>query len=219
MARQSARTAAKPSAKTAAKPSESAKTTTAAIVNTTNGTPRPRPRIIFKTSLLPTQVTVDENNPPANSNPSKDPDPPLPVLAQEAGAARQPITQTASGPTQALSGLTQAPDPVTTKAAMSTIQPDPAAALSKNSDDSSIAKKLAVALGKHSSGQIPYTNSLIAEIDRLKKLEAAAKKQGLPEIKRPDGHIKDLQKAMGLEDERAVYVSCRVSELLFIITN
>jgi hypothetical protein len=50
----------------------------------------------------------------------------------------------------------------------------------------------------------------------LKKLEAAAKKQGLPEIKRPEGHIRDLQKAMGLEDERALYISCRVSESPFI---
>jgi len=144
----------------------------------------------------------------------KDPDPPLPVSVQEAGAARQPPTQTTSGPTQAPSGSTQAPNSVTTEAATSTVRPDPA--LAKDSEDSSIAEKLAVALGKHPSGQVSYTDSSIAEIDRLKKLEAAAKKQGLPEIKRPEGHIRDLQKAMGLEDERALYISCRVSESPFI---
>jgi hypothetical protein len=193
----------KKSAKTAAKPS--AKMTTAAIANATT---RPRPKLIIKHTSLPSaQATTDENTPPANSNSSKDPDPPLPVSVQEAGAARQPPTQTASGPTQA-------PNSVTTEAATSTVRPDPA--LAKDSEDSSIAEKLAVALGKHPSGQVSYTDSSIAEIDRLKKLEAAAKKQGLPEIKRPEGHIRDLQKAMGLEDERALYISCRVSESLFI---
>jgi hypothetical protein len=200
----------KKSAKTAAKPS--AKMTTAAIANATT---RPRPKLIIKHTSLPSaQATTDENTPPANSNSSKDPDPPLPVSVQEAGAARQPPTQTASGPTQAPSGSTQAPNSVTTEAATSTVRPDPA--LAKDSEDSSIAEKLAVALGKHPSGQVSYTDSSIAEIDRLKKLEAAAKKQGLPEIKRPEGHIRDLQKAMGLEDERALYISCRVSESPFI---
>jgi len=45
----------------------------------------------------------------------------------------------------------------------------------------------------------------------LKKQESAAKSKELPELKRPAGRITDLQKAMGLDDERAVYVSCRVS--------
>jgi hypothetical protein len=58
--------------------------------------------------------------------------------------------------------------------ATSTIQPDPA--LAKDSEDSSIAEKLAVALGKHPSGQVSYTDSSIAEIDQLKKLEAVVKK-------------------------------------------
>jgi hypothetical protein len=209
MPKQSAKTAAKPSAKTAAKPSAktaakpSAKMTTAAIVNTT---PRPRRRLIIKPTSLPSvQTTTDENPPPANSNSSNDP--PLPVSVQEAGAAQQPPPQTASGPTQA-------PNSVTAEAATSTVWPDPA--LAKDSEDSSIAEKLADALGKLPSGQVSYTDSSIAEIDRLRKLEAAAKKQGLPEIKRPEGHIRDLQKAMGLEDERALYISCRVSESLFI---
>lgn len=36
------------------------------------------------------------------------------------------------------------------------------------------------------------------------------------EIKRPDGSIANLQKAMGLENDRAVYMNCRVS-FFFII--
>ena len=209
MARKSAKTVAKPSTKTAVR--ASAKTTTAAIANTTNCPAQPR--IILKhTSLPSTQATTDENPPPVNSNPSKDPDPPLPVLVQEKSATWQPATGTASGPTQALSGSTQAPDPVTTEAATSTVQSTPDPALAKDSEDSSIAKKLAVALGKHPFGQVSCTDSSIAEIDRLKKLEAAVKNKGLPEIKRPEGHIKDLQNAMGLEDDRTLYMSCQVSE-------
>jgi len=45
----------------------------------------------------------------------------------------------------------------------------------------------------------------------LKKKESAAKSKDLPELKRLDGRITDLQKAMHLEDERAVYISCCIS--------
>ena len=55
------------------------------------------------------------------------------------------------------------------------------------------------------------TDFYIAEIDRLKKQESAAKSKEVPELKRPDGQITDLQKAMGLDDERVVYISCHVS--------
>ena len=41
----------------------------------------------------------------------------------------------------------------------------------------------------------------------------------LKEIKRPIGSITNIQKAMGLEDDRALYMTCRVSFsfLLFIL--
>ena len=154
---QSAKTVAKPSAKTAAK--QSAKLTTASTVNTTNRKPRPRLIIMHTASLPSAEATTDENPPPANSNPSKDPDPPLPVSVQETSTPLQPVRQTASGPTQApdlplatsTSGSTQAPDSVPTEVATSTIRSmqlrDPA--LAKESEDSNIAKKLVVVLGKH----------------------------------------------------------------------
>lgn len=54
----------------------------------------------------------------------------------------------------------------------------------------------------------------IAEVDRLKKREsaaAAAKDGGVQEIKRPNGSIRNLQEAMGLADNKALYMNCRVS--------
>ena len=133
---------------------KSTKKTTAAVVN-----PTPRPRLVLKhTAPLPSaKAATDENPPSANSNSSKDPDPPLSVAAQEACALLQPVTQTASQPMQAptlplatsTSGSTQPADPVPTEAATSTIQstqlPDSAPAR-----DSNIAEQLAVALGRHS---------------------------------------------------------------------
>jgi hypothetical protein len=51
----------------------------------------------------------------------------------------------------------------------------------------------------------------------LKKKESAAKSKELPELKRPDGRIADLQKAMGLEDDRALYISCHVSVFITVL--
>jgi hypothetical protein len=51
----------------------------------------------------------------------------------------------------------------------------------------------------------------------LKKKESAAKSKELPELKCPDGRIADLQKVMGLEDDRALYISCRVSVFITVL--
>ena len=54
------------------------------------------------------------------------------------------------------------------------------------------------------------------EIDRLKKsqaLKAGAKDADAEEIRRPDGPIR-LQDAMGLQKNRALYMTCRVSHFL-----
>ena len=40
----------------------------------------------------------------------------------------------------------------------------------------------------------------------------------LKEIKRPHGTITNLQKAMGLEDYRAIYMTCRVSFFYNIVS-
>jgi hypothetical protein len=50
----------------------------------------------------------------------------------------------------------------------------------------------------------------------LKKREAAAaaKNSDVQEIKRPSGSIGNLQVAMGLEDDKALYMNCRVSVAL-----
>ena len=53
----------------------------------------------------------------------------------------------------------------------------------------------------------------------MKKREAAAaaaKDSDIQEIKRPDGQIGNLQEAMGLEDNKALYMNCRVSVCYFI---
>jgi len=49
------------------------------------------------------------------------------------------------------------------------------------------------------------------EIDRLKKQQSVAKSKEHPELKRLAGQITALQKAMHLEDDKAVYISCHVS--------
>lgn len=63
-------------------------------------------------------------------------------------------------------------------------------------------------------------NFYLAEIDRLRKASQSRAQDTKPkEIKRPQGSITNLQKAMGLEDDRALYMNCRVSFILhfFII--
>jgi hypothetical protein len=49
----------------------------------------------------------------------------------------------------------------------------------------------------------------LAEIDRLKKNQVSKAKDVT--IKRPQRTITHLQKAMGLDNNRALYMSCRVS--------
>ena len=74
-----------------------------------------------------------------------------------------------------------------------------------------LAAKLATALGKPLLLRGYYiTDFQIAEVDRLNKLEAA-KGIDLPEVKCPNGPIVDLQSAMGLDGDRALYITCRIS--------
>jgi hypothetical protein len=57
----------------------------------------------------------------------------------------------------------------------------------------------------------------IAEIDKLRKKQASmAKNAEQKSIKRPEGNITNLQKAMGLENDKALYMNCQVS-LYFIL--
>lgn len=58
----------------------------------------------------------------------------------------------------------------------------------------------------------------LAEIDRLTKASQSMAQDTKPkEIKRPHGSINNLQKAMGLENDRALYMNCRASFFKFII--
>ena len=62
-------------------------------------------------------------------------------------------------------------------------------------------------------------NFCLAEIDRLRKATQSMAQDTKPkEVKRPLGSIANLQKAMGLENDRALYMTCRVSFsfLLFV---
>jgi hypothetical protein len=55
-------------------------------------------------------------------------------------------------------------------------------------------------------------NFCLAEIDRLRKATQSMAQATKPkEIQRPLGTINNLQKAMGLENDRALYMTCRVS--------
>jgi hypothetical protein len=56
-----------------------------------------------------------------------------------------------------------------------------------------------------------------AEIDRLKKIQAAKpKEKKLKEIPRPT-KMKSLQDAMGLTENKKAYTFCRVSRSLFLL--
>jgi hypothetical protein len=58
----------------------------------------------------------------------------------------------------------------------------------------------------------------LAEIDRLRKAtQSMAQDAKRKEIKRPLGPITNLQEAMGLENNRAVYMNCRVSFFFLIV--
>lgn len=60
-------------------------------------------------------------------------------------------------------------------------------------------------------------NFYLAEIDRLRKATQSMAQATKPkEIQRPLGSIINLQKAMGLENDRALYMTCRVS-ILFLL--
>jgi hypothetical protein len=67
-----------------------------------------------------------------------------------------------------------------------------------------------------SSSLISLYNSLVsAEVDQLKKLQAAKPiEKKLEDIPRPT-KIKSLQDAMGLSEDKKLYSYCRVSRLLF----
>ncbi len=56
------------------------------------------------------------------------------------------------------------------------------------------------------------------EVNRLKKRESAASKNRTSdEVKRPKGTIVNLQNAMGLENNKSVYMNCRVSLFFFTV--
>jgi hypothetical protein len=52
-------------------------------------------------------------------------------------------------------------------------------------------------------------NFCLAEIDRLRKAQASQPNSN--GIKRPPGPIRNLQNAMGLENDKSLYMNCRVS--------
>jgi hypothetical protein len=52
-------------------------------------------------------------------------------------------------------------------------------------------------------------NFCLAEIDRLRKAQASQPNSN--GIKRPHGPIKNLQNAMGLKNDKSLYMNCRVS--------
>ena len=59
-------------------------------------------------------------------------------------------------------------------------------------------------------------NFCLAEIDRLRKAtQSMAQDTKLTEINCPHGPITNLQKAMGLKNDRALYMNCRVSFLFY----
>jgi hypothetical protein len=55
-------------------------------------------------------------------------------------------------------------------------------------------------------------NFCLAEIDRLRKAQASQPNSN--GIKRPPGPIRNLQNAMGLENDKSLYMNCRVSYFL-----
>jgi hypothetical protein len=60
-------------------------------------------------------------------------------------------------------------------------------------------------------------NFVLAEIDKLRKASQSMTQDAKPkEIKRPEGSIANLQKAMGLKNDRALYMNCRVSVSSFV---
>jgi hypothetical protein len=136
----------------------------------------------------------NENSPPINPA-DKDPEP--------------HSTQSANAPLQSV-----ATNATTSRSSTALKKSATSASAAQIANDANLAAQLATALGEPSAF-IEYhaTDFGIAEVDRLKKREAvaAAKIGNTEEIKRPKGAIHNLQEAMGLEDDKALYLNCRVS--------
>src|SRR6266511_923738 len=109
---------------------------------------QPRPIIVIPASHPLSAETTNEN-PPTNLIPLEDPGQPLPALAQEECVPLQPSAMTnpnpqmTASPTEVPPGSTQAPNPACTKKATTSTPATTALA-----QDSTVAAKLAIALGK-----------------------------------------------------------------------
>jgi len=184
------------------------------------GQPRPRPIIKIKPSHLTVDLTNENPNPPvSNPDPSvPNPDPsvsnPAPVSNSSLPQTPDPPVSTQGAPLQPSISANLHPQ----MASGSLPNPAPAKKLATSTartamaqDNTILAAKLATALGNPLLLRGYYiTDFQIAEVDRLNKLEAA-KGIDLPEVKCPNGPIVDLQSAMGLDGDRALYITCRIS--------
>ncbi|KAF8805282.1 hypothetical protein BYT27DRAFT_7213219 [Phlegmacium glaucopus] len=160
--------------------------------NALNDNPNPQSSASSEDTSAPTQGTVKPKPAPKPKASSKTTD----YLLQP--FASMPATIASMPATIASTPATIASTPATITSMPATIASTPATIASMPATVDITALLVRVAAQE-------------AEIDRLKKSQAMAKGTTLKEIARPHGTITNLQRAMGLENDRSNYMNCQAT--------